>query len=328
MPSLQGFQRAPNGSYSVTDKKVPYGKITGTRLAAVLGKSKWDSPFTSIVKIMRLFNEDISERREVKAGTVIEPKILDYIGAMHGDDIFTSRKGDHETWESDFDDDVFGGHIDGLMPDGAIVEVKTTKNPEDWLNGPPEYYWIQASLYAYFLKTDRIIFMVGFTDAKTLADPESFVCNENTVARYDVGIIPGFKDMLDRARRIYENTVLENRTPIPDLSSPMDYKVVELLNAQLWDEKDVKARVDDLVNIQAKMDEYKEWEKKASDVKERILMYMKTHDTEVAKGSSYDAKMTKVNKAIVDTDALKRDGVFDIYTKNAEYNMLKVTRRR
>ena len=327
MPSLQGFIRAPNGALVVTDKKAPYGKITGTRLAAVVGKSRWDTPFTAIAKIMRLFNEEL-DSKELRAGTVIEPKILEYIGATPGDVIFGERKGNHEEWKSDFDDEIFGGHIDGQMPDGSIVEVKTTKNPEDWLNGPPEYYWIQASLYAHFLGTDKIIFMVGFTDADILADPDSFVCNEKTVARYDVGIIPGFDDMLRKARDIYLSTVAADHTPIPDFSNPNDYRVFELLNAQIWDEKDVKARVDDLVNLQARMNDYKDIEKKVSEAKERLSMYMGTHDVEVVNGTNFDVKINKITKQIVDTDALKRDGVFNIYTKKAEYEMLRVVRRK
>lgn len=328
IPSQQIFGTTGDGEFKVIEQKKPYGKVTGTRLAGLLGRSKWDTPFTTTAKLLRLYEDDISAKKEVHAGHVIEPKILDYVGAVHGDELFAAREGNHEDWASDFEDDVFGGHIDGLMPDGAVVEVKTTKNPEDWLNGVPEYYWIQASLYAHFMKTDRIIFLVGFTTPEILADPDSFVPSEKTVARFDVPIIDGFDDMLKKARAIYENTVMKGITTVSDNDSPLDMKVEEILNSQLWTEKQAAIYVDMLRETQLKLDEFKEYEKRAQEIKEFLSMYMTVHDTDVINGTSYVAKRSTTTRSVVDTDAMKKDNIYDRYSKETTYEVIRMSKKR
>lgn len=276
--------------------------------------------------MLRLYDEDISAKKEIVAGHVIEPKILKYIGAMPGEELFGKNEGNHEEWKPHFDDDVFTGHIDGVMPDGAVVEVKTTKNPEDWLKGVPEHYWIQASLYAHFLKTDRIIFMVGLTTPEILADPDSFVPEMGkTVFRYDVGIIPGFDDMLVKAREIYENTVLQGRTLFPDLGNEMDEKVSDILSAQLWDDETAGKFVDNLKQLN---DEVKGWEKKAQNVKDMLMAYMQTRELDIVDGAKFSVKRSVMTKSVLDTDALKRDGIYDAYTKETTTETIRLNKRR
>lgn len=318
-----------NGEFHVTEKKAPYGKVSGTYLAALIGKNKWSTPFITTAKMLRLYEDDISQKKEVIAGHVIEPKILKSIGAMSGEELFGKNEGNHEEWAPHFDDDVFTGHIDGVMPDGAIVEVKTTKNPEDWLKGVPEHYWIQASLYAHFKGTDRIVFAVGLTTPEILADPESFVPEMGVnLFRYDVGIIPGFEDMLARAKAIYEETVMKDKTLPPDIGSELDEKVESILMAQLWDEKTAGHFVDSLKEIQEKMEELKSWEKKAQDIKDMLMMYMQTNDVDIVSSSKFNAKRSTVVKSVLDADALKRDGIYDAYTKETTYEMIRVSKRR
>ena len=328
MPSLQKMQCSPEGVFSVTEQNAKYGKITGTRMGGLLGLSRWDTPFTVTAKLLRLYNEDISDKKEVKAGVMIEGKILDYIGAIPGDVMFSKREGDHEDWESDFSDDFFGGHIDGTMPDGSIVEVKTTKNPEDWLKGPPVYYWIQASLYAHFMKTDKIVFAVGFTDEKTLADPASWEPSEKTLARFDVPIIDGFDEMLVKAREVYSQTVLQGHTTVPDMSNPMDRKVFNMLKCQIWDEKEAITALDGIVELQTELDNMKSIEKMIQDRKEVLALYMTTHDLDQIQSKTHSIKKTTVTRNVIDTDALKRDGIYDIYQKTSTSDMLKISRRK
>lgn len=327
-PSLQGFIHNTDGVFQVTERKAPYGKISGTMMAGLIGKSKWETPFTVTSKLLRLFTDDISDKREIKAGTIIEGPILKYLGAIPGDELFEQRKGDHEEWPSDFDDDTFAGHIDGMMPDGTLVEVKTTKNPEDWANGVPIHYHIQASLYAHFLKTDKILFAVGFTDDAILSDPASFVPSKDNVRLFNVGIIDGFDKMLVRAKQIYDNTVLKDVTADPDLDDPRDVRVYDILNAQLWDDDRLKVVIDELVQNQKVMDEAKAAEKRIQAIKECMVMYMNTHDVDIVRGTEMDAKITRSTRSVIDTDALKRDGLYDIYTKQVNIESIRTIKKR
>ena len=313
--------------FVVTEKNDKYGKVTGTYMAGLLGKSKWTTPFVATAKMLRIFDEDIGDKKEVHAGHVLEPKILDYVGALHGDEIFGERRGNHEEWESDFDDPVFGGHIDGMMPDGTIVEVKTTKNPEDWVDGVPEYYWIQASLYAHFLKSDKIMFLVGFTDEKSLSDPDSWEPNERTVARFDVPIIKGFDEMLEQAKEIYEDTVLQNRTA-EMMPNPMDRRVGNLVHSQIWTYDDVQGAIADLRTSQKILDGYKAVEKGIQDQKDALMLYLKAHKTETVSDDISTVKITSYNRHSIDSDALKRDGLYENYLKETTVESIRIGKKR
>ena len=326
MPSLQGF-KLEEGRFVVVEKNKEYGKITGTGLAGLLGKSKWSTPFITTARMLRLFNEDISAKREVNAGIVLESKILDYVGALHGDELFESRVGDHEDWKSDFEDDIFGGHIDGMMPDGRIVEVKTTRNPEDWLEGPPEYYWIQASLYAHFLKSDKILFLVGFTDDKTLADPDSWVPSDQTLAQFEVPIIPGFDKMLEEAREVYADTIARNRTAAKG-TDPMDSRVFNLIYAQNWTEDELNGAIEDIRANQSMMERYKELEKENQDMRDAMMLYLKKNNLDSVSAGDSTVKISRYVRNSLDTDALKRDSLYEIYAKPTTVESIKIVKRK
>ena len=46
----------------------------------------------------------------------------------------------------------------------GVIEIKTTKRVEDWINGAPEHYAIQAALYAYLLRIDNVIMIASFLE--------------------------------------------------------------------------------------------------------------------------------------------------------------------
>ena len=327
MPSLQGFRKNPDGSYTVTDRREPYGKITGTSISSVIGKNPWQTPFSSAVRMLRLFNEDISDKPSIHAGVVMEPKILDHFGAVHGDEIFAVRSGDHETWASDFEDSIFGGHIDGLMPDGAVVEVKTSSRPQDWDNAIPYHYHLQASLYAHFLNVERIVFLVGFTDRETLANPDSWVPTKDNCIRVDCGIADGFDDILGDARAFYESTVLKDTTPVPDMDSPIDSMLVRYLDAQLWNDDEVLDAVDGIDSLNQRIQELTALQDELTMRKEILSLYMDYNHVDEVYGNSVCVERSLRSKQSVDTQLLKRDGLYDMYCKRTEYKTMKIKKK-
>ena len=327
MPSLQGVRKNPDGSYTVTDKREPYGKVTGTSISAVIGKNPWQTPFSSAVRMLRLFNEDISDKPSIHAGVVMEPKILDHFGAIHGDEIFAVRSGDHETWASDFDDEIFGGHIDGLMPDGAVVEVKTSSRPQDWDNAIPYHYHLQASLYAHFLKTDRIVFLVGFTDRETLANPDVWVPSKDNCIRVDCGIADGFDGILGDARDFYESTVLKDTTPVPDMSNPIDEMLVQYLDAQLWNDEEVLDAVNGIDDLNQRIQELTALQDELAMKKEILSLYMDYNHVDEVDGNSVVIERSLRSKQSIDAQLLKRDGLYDMYCKRTEYKTMRIKKR-
>ena len=327
MPSLQGFKKNADGSYSVTEKRAEYGKVTGTQMSGILNMNPWQTPFSTSVRMMRLFNEDISDKPSVHAGTVIEPKILDYIGAVHGDEVFEKREGDHESWASDFQDDVFGGHVDGFMPDGSIVEIKTSSRPQDWNKQIPIHYHIQASLYAEFFKADRIIFAVGFTDKDTLSNPDGFVPDKNNTIVVETGKIEGFDKMLKDAEEFYRRFILNGVTPIPDATNPIDRQIMSYLDAQLWTEEDAKTEMQLMNAYQDSLDNVKNFQTMLDDSKQRFGLYMDYNDIGEISDGSTTIKRAVYSRTAIDTNLLKKDGLYDLYAKEKEYKTVKISRK-
>lgn len=328
MMALQGFRKNADGSYSITDKREPYGKVTGTQISGLLGMNPWNTPFSTAVKMMRLYNEDKSGSPSIHAGVVMEPKILDYMGATHADDIFSKREGDHEVWASDFDDEIFGGHIDGLMPDGSVVEIKTSSRPQDWKNGIPVHYHMQASLYAHFLKTDRIVFGVGFTNRETLADPDSWIPNKDNTVIIETEIMDGFDDMMADAERIYRNTVLSGRTPVPDMNNPIDADIVRYLDAQIWNDSQVKDSIDRINDLNGLLADLKRYEDLLETAKTEMSLYMDYND--VAEVESDDIIISRgvISRTSVDTNLLKKDGLYETYARKKDYKTMKIVNKR
>lgn len=327
MPSLQGFKKNADGSYSVTEKRAEYGKVTGTQMSGILNMNPWQTPFSTSVRMMRLFSEDISDKPSVHAGTVIEPKILDYIGAVHGDEVFEKREGDHESWASDFQDDIFGGHVDGFMPDGSIVEIKTSSRPQDWNKQIPIHYHIQASLYAEFFKADRIVFAVGFTDKDTLSNPDGFVPDKNNTIVVETRKIEGFDKMLKDAEEFYRRFILNGVTPIPDASNPIDRQIMSYLDAQLWTEEDAKTEMQLMNAYQDSLDNVKNLQTMLDDSKQRFGLYMDYNDIGEISDGSTTIKRAVYSRTAIDTNLLKKDGLYDLYAKEKEYKTVKISRK-
>ena len=173
--AINQYEKNEDGSYTV---KGAVGKIAGTFLGPIMGKSPWNTPFSVATKILRIYDEDLDDVPKIKAGKVLEPVMLSYLDKSgrlpntQAEVLFPHyEEGSHIDWKSHFDDEIFSGHVDaiaGHVTDAkagiGIVENKTTSDDSgwDWVNNiPPAYYWLQASLYAYFLGYDTIYFTVG-----------------------------------------------------------------------------------------------------------------------------------------------------------------------
>lgn len=168
-------------------------KITGTRLATILGLNAWSTPFEAWCDITKLYAKPFEDTIYTIAGKTIEPKIIKYLN----DQVFPGRVVDPETYfgkdysKMRFDfwpsDPIFGGMWDALIVNkktGApkvVIEVKTTKRAEDWEKDIPLYYKIQAMLYAKLLNVTQVVFAVAFLDDSIYEDPTKFVASDETV---------------------------------------------------------------------------------------------------------------------------------------------------
>ena len=311
-----------DSSITVTDPNAEHGKITGTAMAGIFDKSPWETPFSIACRLLRLYSENIDDKPAVKAGKVLEKKIISFIDGIPAADIFGDvQKGGHEQWPSDFEDPIFGGHIDGATGDNRIIEVKTTGNPEDWINGPPVYYWLQASLYAYHLNANGIRFAVGVLSDEDRKNPYEWVLDGN-VHTYDVGLYPGFEEMHEKAAEWYNEYIAQGRTPAPDLDNPKDRAIIEALKLEASTDAELIAKANEYANAQAETARYDLAKKTADALKDELMFIMRAKNV----GEVGGYKVTETEREVVDTDALKRDGLYNKYLKQTKTVSLRKAR--
>lgn len=200
-PRVSQFQIADvNGKKVIKTDGTYRQKITGTYLGGLLGMSPYATPFSITTRLMGVWDEDIGDKPRVKLGKLLEDRIIDYVIAKHSDlgnvfkaeELFDERKGNHADWKSDFEDEIFAGHVDGIVSENGsdyILECKTAGDPNDWLNGPPAHYMLQVMLYNHFItKKNKAYFVVGIVGNEYLNNPNGWIPNSSNCFLFEVKI--------------------------------------------------------------------------------------------------------------------------------------------
>ena len=329
------------GKHIKTDGSVR-DKVTGTALAGIFNISHWSSPFQIACRLLGLAEDaDVGSKPSVMAGKVLEAPIIGYMDKMHSDvgifvpaeDMYALRTGDHSEWPSDFEDEVFAGHVDGIVmaDDGEdyILEVKTSSNMDDWVNGVPEYYYWQVALYNEFIThQDRAMVALGIMNEAALKDPESWVPNEGNCVLFHVKIDQDrVRERLQTVREWYEKYIVAGITPDYDPSNPGDVAMWEHL-VGLTDapesiayliEEDARLR-EEIARHEAEIRDYYD-EKKRLDAK--LKDYLLCHDLQAADSTSgdYRAVISVTTRKELDEEAMKADGI-----DPAKYKTVKISK--
>lgn len=220
-------------------------KITGTRFPAVLGLSKYSTPFQAWCEIMHVYEPPMEENEYTRAGKAVEPKQAEYVkqtiteNLVFPKDIFGENYL-YKTKGNFFKDDIFGGMWDYLEQDNnetkCVFEMKTagkSKRTEWKADKIPEYYALQAALYAWLLHTDNVTMVTTFLD-KTAGDyinPDSVVVTEDNTIIKNFKIserYPNFKnDYADKAVQWWKDYVESGVSP--ECSCTDDMEIVAKL---------------------------------------------------------------------------------------------------
>ena len=185
------------GSHIEVEPPKKTKKITGTRFATILGLNPWSTPFEIWCAVTKTYEEPFESTIYTEAGKTIEPLQAQYMRDSYlmdnlktptdiwGEDYF------NKTWGDFFPDEpILGGMWDFLLynednkPD-TVLEMKTTKRSEDWADDIPEYYALQAALYAYLLGVDNVIMVASFLEPKDYEHPEKFKPSIATLGEYN-----------------------------------------------------------------------------------------------------------------------------------------------
>lgn len=313
-------------------------KLTGTRFATILGLNPWSTPFEIWCEVTRTYQKPFEDTIYTIAGKTIEPKQAEYMKQTYfmsnlvtptdiwGKDYFRQTYGDFFR-----ESPVLGGMWDYLLygKDGkptTVLEMKTSKRVEDWKDDIPEYYALQAALYAYLLGVDEVIMVASFLEPKDYDAPEKFVCSgENTITRpFKVSErYPDFeKKYVKPALKWWKDYVESGISPAFD-----ERKDAEILKAlrtnNLSPETDMAALVKEAEDLKAELDahaaEVAEDEKRykvlTDMIKKAAIAQFRDGDKKVSiAGSAYNWEVSRTSTTKIDKDAMKADGILAKYT--------------
>ena len=315
-------------------------KITGTRFATILGLNPWSTAFEMWCAITKTYEKPFEDTIYTIAGKTIEPLQAAYMQKSYGMDITSPS----DIWGKDYFNKTWGDffpeskHLGGMWDylskdeDGntdAVLEMKTTKRAEDWQNDVPEYYALQAALYAYLLGVDNVIMVASFLEEKDYEDPSKYKpCAANTITvdfkvseRY-----PNFAELGAQVEQWWTDYVDAGISPVYD--EKKDAEILAALRTNtLAPETDVEALIVEAEGLKAEVDEVSatiaEKEKRLKTVtdllKEHAMKQFRDGDKKVeVKGSRYCWTVARSETTTIDKDAMKADGVLDKYSKKSE----------
>lgn len=313
-------------------------KLTGTRFATILGLNPWSTPFEIWCEVTRTYQKPFEDTIYTIAGKTIEPKQAEYMKQTYfmsnlvtptdiwGKDYFRQTYGDFFK-----ESPVLGGMWDYLLygKDGkptTVLEMKTSKRVEDWKDDIPEYYALQAALYAYLLGVDEVIMVASFLEPKDYDDPEKFVCSgDNTITRpFKVSErYPDFeKKYVKPALKWWKDYVESGISPAFD-----ERKDAEILKAlrtnNLSPETDMAALVKEAEDLKAKLDAHaaevvedeKRYKVLTDMIKAKAVEQFRDGDTKsVITGNRYMWEVRKSERSSIDKKLMEKDGILEKYT--------------
>lgn len=319
-------------------------KITGTRFATILGLNPWSTAFEMWCAITKTYEKPFEDTIYTIAGKTIEPKQAAYMKKSYAMDIITptdiwGKDYFNKTWGDFFPDSPhLGGMWDYLSQgeDGkvdAVLEMKTTKRAEDWENDVPEYYALQAALYAYLLGVDDVIMVASFLEENDYEDPKKFKPSAKNTITVEFKVserYPDFAEKVARVEKWWEDHVDTGISPEYDEKKDAEILTALRTNA-LTPETDIEALVAEAEALKKELDEVAastaEKEKRLKTIndiiKEHAMSQFRDGDKKVeVKGSVYVWTVSRSETTGIDKDALKADGLLDKYSKKSvQYRM-------
>ena len=323
----------------VTPNKKPK-KITATRFATILGLNPWSTGFEVWCEITKTYQKPFEDTIYTIAGKCIEPKQIEYMRNsygmynlktptdIYGPDYFK------KTWGDFFHDTkVLGGMWDSLLVDEngkpeAVLEFKTTKRAEDWANDVPEYYALQAALYAYLLGVDDVIMVASFLESTDYEHPENFTPSANNTITVEFKVserYPNFHKMVAQAQAWWNAHVVTGISP--DYDEKKDAEILKALRTNEVTDTNIDALIAEAEGLKARLeavyatvaDDEKRLKAVTDQIKKYLVGAFRPHDIAVErKGGRYIWSVSKTESSEIDKAAIEADGLLDKYYRKKE----------
>ena len=311
-------------------------KITATRFATILGLNPWSTPFEIWCAVTRTYEKPFEDTIYTTAGKTIEPKQIEYMRTayamdnlrtptdIYGADYFSKTYGDFFR-----DVPVLGGMWDSLLVDAqglpeAVLEFKTTKRSEDWVQDIPEYYALQAALYAYLLHVDDVIMVASFLAPKDYEAPADFVPSAKNTITHEFKVserYPNFEEMVGQAYEWWVSYVESGISP--DYDEQRDEEILKALRTNSVSvDDDIHSLIVEAEDLKDKLDkahagianDEKRLKTITDAIKTHLLGMFRDGDNKVAMdGGKFRWEISRSDSLKVDEDALKADGLLAKY---------------
>jgi len=166
-------------------------KLTATKLGSILGLNPWDSAFSAWCDMTKVRTKPFVSTPQTVAGKIIEGIIIKWCKEKIGENVMSPEEFYGNLWPTvsrgyDFykDDNIFGGMWDAKAVNKkretlAVVEVKTTGRPNDWLEGVPLEKLVQALMYGAKENAKTTYVVVAFLKESDYAYPDHFVPDDS-----------------------------------------------------------------------------------------------------------------------------------------------------
>ena len=336
-------------------------KMTGTRFASVLGLNPWNTDFQQWCEITKAYSMPFEDTKYTAAGKAIEPFQIQYMrdsfgmedeliapADVWGEDFF------HKTWGNFFAHPVLGGMWDALCvdsewdgtPEGLVghtdmvLEFKTTKRVEDWVGEDgepqaPEYYALQAALYAWLLDCDDVVMVGTFLEEGDYDHPEQFECSADNTVTVEFSVserYPTFvEDYINPALDWWNEHIETGNSPVFDERKDSDY-LKAMRNVSLNPDSDIDALLDELADLNHEVSIVEKQvagkQKRIKAIKAQLKQFAEEsigdEDTATIENERVICKLSKTYGVKIDDARMKEDGVFEKYAVDTESSKFTV----
>ena len=304
--------------------------IGGSDAGAILGMNKYASPLT--IYLSKKNVEGFKGNAATEWGHILEDPIRKKAAEELGIEII-SVPGMYTSNDIPY----MNANIDGLCHAGNLVtiggekieglggfEIKTSSRGEGFSEDEiPDSYYCQVQHYMAVTNLPWFILTAFFMNTKKA---RHYVIRRNDDFIYS-RLLPAEKDF-------WENYVLTNNPPEPlGIDSESEYTA----NLNIADAVELDTETEDLIAQRMEVQQQiKDLEQKESALKDSILIKLSAlshSDSATAEkvngaGERFKLSYNLQKKYSVDTDALKKSGLFDDYKKESAYRILRISEKK
>lgn len=121
--------------------------IGGSEVSTICGVNPWESPFSLWAKKTGKIADSFTGNEATEWGSLLEPVIIDKFAREHKDLWIYRSPGTFRHKDRDWQIANPDGIYKNEAGEFGIIEIKTARYEDDWLNGVPAYYRTQVQWY-------------------------------------------------------------------------------------------------------------------------------------------------------------------------------------